>query len=190
MKCSVFIAVSLDGFIARSDGSIDWLMQANEHLPQGEDGGYQDFISTIDVIIMGRHSYEKILSFDAWPYTLPVVVMSHQDINIPQHLIKQVSHSSETPQKLIERLAKKGSHRFYIDGGVTIQSFLKEDLINELIITVIPILIGQGKRLFDNLQHDISLKLIGSKDIAASLVQMHYEISKSDVAKPTCNTEA
>lgn len=78
MKCSVFIATSLDGFIARNDGDIDWLMKANQLVPPGEDGGYHAFIANIDVIIMGRYSYEKVLSFESWPYTLPVIVLSHQ----------------------------------------------------------------------------------------------------------------
>lgn len=76
-KCSVFIATSLDGFISRDDGSIDWLMQANTLVPPGEDGGYKSFISTVDGLIMGRNSYEKVLSFDEWPYgNLPVVVLN------------------------------------------------------------------------------------------------------------------
>ena len=131
MKCSVFIAVSLDGFIARSDGSIDWLMQANESVPTDEDGGYHDFIANIDCIIMGRYSYEKVLSFETWPYTLPVIVMSQQNLTIPKHLKGQVSHSSDTPKQLTESLSNEGFNRFYIDGGITIQTFLKEDLIND-----------------------------------------------------------
>ncbi|CAM2886416.1 S-adenosyl-L-methionine-dependent methyltransferases [Legionella anisa] len=103
-KCSVFIATSLDGFISREDGSIDWLTKANELVPSGEDGGYKEFISTVDGLIMGRHSFEKVLSFDPWPYDeLPAVVMSSKPIEIPAHL-KHVSASSETPIKLVQRL--------------------------------------------------------------------------------------
>src|ERR1700677_948389 len=104
-KCSVFIATSLDGFISRDDGSIDWLMKANTLARPGEDCGYKTFISTVDVLIMGRHSYEKVLSFDEWPYgDLPIVVMSSRAITIPEKLRHCVSASAETPGSLVQRL--------------------------------------------------------------------------------------
>lgn len=109
LKCSVFIATSVDGFISRDDGSIDWLMKANSMVPEGEDGGYKAFISTVDGLIMGRHSFEQVLSFDEWPYgTLPVTVMSSKTVDIPEHLQKHVSSSSETPLALVKRLEKRG----------------------------------------------------------------------------------
>lgn len=178
MKCSAFIATSLDGFVARQDGSIDWLMQANEYVPNGEDGGYRAFISNVDVIVMGRYSYEKVLSFESWPYTLPVIVISSQKQVIPEHLTNTVSFYTGTPKQLVTDLSEKGFNHLYIDGGLTIQSFLNEGLIDELIITVIPTLIGQGKRLFGELQHDIQLELIGCREIASSFVQMHYKVKK------------
>ncbi len=178
MKCSVFIATSLDGFIARPDGVIDWLMQANKSVPKGEDGGYHAFISNVDAIVMGRHSYEKILSFESWPYTLPVIVMSSQKLLIPDHLKNSVSSYTGTPKQVITHLAQKGFNHLYIDGGLTIQAFLNAGLINELIITVIPTLIGQGKPLFGELQADIQLELIDCRKIASSFVQMHYKINE------------
>lgn len=127
-KCSVFIATSLDGFIARDDGSIDWLMKANSLVPPGEDGGYKEFISTVDGLVMGRHSFEKVLSFESWPYgDLPIVVMSSQPIEIPDHLKNNVSTSSETPADLVKRLTKQGFKHLYIDGGITIQNFIADN---------------------------------------------------------------
>src|ERR1700729_527232 len=102
VKCSVFIATSLDGFISREDGSIDWLMKANTLASPGEDCGYKSFISTVDGLVMGRHSFEKVLSFDEWPYAdLPVVVMSSQTLIIPEHLRTCVSATAETPIALV-----------------------------------------------------------------------------------------
>ncbi|WP_242602314.1 dihydrofolate reductase family protein [Legionella parisiensis] len=108
IKCSVFIATSIDGFISRNDGSIDWLMKANSLVPEGEDGGYKSFISSVDGLVMGRNSFEQVLSFDEWPYgELPVVVLSSDPMDIPKHLQKYVSSSSATPSALVQRLAKK-----------------------------------------------------------------------------------
>ena len=177
-KCSVFIATSLDGYIAREDGSIDWLMKANELAPPGEDGGYKLFISTVDALVMGRHSFEKVLSFDTWPYgTLPVVVMSSHAIAIPEHLKSCVSTSSETLIELVKRLTNQGLKHLYIDGGVTIQKFLAEHLISELTITLVPVLLGSGRSLFGPLADDIELELIETKSLGGGFVQLKYRIN-------------
>ena len=176
-KCSVFIATSLDGFISREDGSIDWLMKANTLAAPGEDGGYKSFISTVDTLVMGRNSYEKVLSFDEWPYAdLPVVVMSSQAMSIPEHLKPCVTVSSENPADLVDRLSKEGAKHLYIDGGITIQGFLASNLINEITITVIPVLIGSGRPLFGVLEQDIDLQLVGTRDLSGGFVQMRYRV--------------
>jgi dihydrofolate reductase len=163
-KCSVFIATSLDRFISRDDGSIDWLMRANTLAPPGEDCGYKSFMSTVDSLVMGRHSFEKVLSFDPWPYEdLPVTIMSSQAIKIPDHLKKSVLISSESPIELVKRLTNKGFKHLYIDGGMTIQKFIVDNLINELTITLIPVLLGSGRSLFGPLAHDIELDHIETK---------------------------
>ena len=160
-KCSVFIATSLDGFISRDNGSIDWLMKANTLAPPGEDSGYKSFISTVDVLVMGRNFYEKVLSFDEWPYgELPVVVMSSQTVTIPQKLQASVSASTESPTALVQRLSNQGAKYLYVDGGVTIQGFLVDGLINEMTITLIPVLLGSGRSLFGSLKEDIELQHI------------------------------
>ncbi|MCL9685558.1 dihydrofolate reductase family protein [Legionella maioricensis] len=180
MKCSVFIATSLDGFIAREDGSIDWLMKANTLALPGEDGGYKSFISTVDGLVMGRNSYEKVLSFDEWPYVdLPVVVMSSQPITIPEHLRACVSTTREDPVSLVNRLSKLGLKHLYIDGGVTIQGFLINNLINEMTITLIPILLGSGRSLFGSLKHDIELQHVSIRTFEGGFVQIKYRIGTS-----------
>lgn len=176
-KCSVFIATSLDGFISREDGSIDWLMKANTLASPGEDGGYKSFISTVDGLIMGRHSFEKVLTFDEWPYgDLPVVVMSSQAVDIPEQLRTLVSVSSETPAALVQRLSKQGANHLYIDGGVTIQRFLASNLINEMTITLIPVLLGSGRPLFGSLKNDIELDHLQTRTFDGGFVQIKYRI--------------
>ena len=177
-KCSVFIATSLDGFISREDGSIDWLMKANTLVPAGEDGGYKSFISTVDTLVMGRNSYEKVLSFNEWPYgDLPVVVLSSQQITVPQKLQTCVSTSTETPTALVQRLSKQGAKHIYIDGGITIQGFLADKLINELTITLIPVLLGSGRSLFGALKEDIELQHLATRTIDGGFVQNKYSIN-------------
>ena len=177
-KCSVFIATSLDGFISRDDGSIDWLIKANALVPPGEDGGYKSFISTVDGLIMGRNSYEKVLSFDEWPYgNIPVVVLSSQTITIPEQLRPFLSSSAETPTALVQRLSKQETKHLYIDGGMTIQGFLANNLINEMTITLVPVLLGSGRSLFGSLKQDIELQHLATRTIDEGFVQIKYRIS-------------
>ena len=176
-KCSVFIATSLDGFISREDGSIDWLIKANTLAPPGEDCGYKLFISTVDCLIMGRHSYEKVLSFDEWPYgDLPVVVMTTQTVKIPEQLRSHISTSAETPHALVQRLSNEGAKHLYIDGGLTIQGFLANNLINEMTITIIPVLLGVGRSLFGALKDDIELQHVETRTFDGGFVQIKYSI--------------
>jgi dihydrofolate reductase len=178
-KASVFVATSLDGFIARPDGSIDWLNQANTVVPKGEDCGYKSYIETVDVIVMGRNTFEQVLTFSEWSYgDKQVVVLSRTGIAIPDSLRKTVSASTEAPELLVERLSAEGAQHLYIDGGQTIQSFLRAGLINELIITVIPILLGTGKPLFGTLKADTVLRHISTTAYAFGFVQSRYSIVK------------
>lgn len=178
-KVSVFIATSLDGYISRKDGNIDWLMDANSLAPQGEDCGYKEFIETVDVLIMGRNTYEKVLSFDDWPYgDLQVVVLASKEVPIPDKLKNTVSVRSEKPSTLLRILSKDKPKHFYVDGGLTIQSFFKEGLIDEITITTIPVLIGEGRALFGELEKDISLKHINGKIYDFGFVQNRYAVIK------------
>jgi dihydrofolate reductase len=179
-KSSVFIATSLDGFIARENGEIDWLDAANSTVPKGEDCGYFDFMKTIDVLVMGRKTYEKVLSFGMWPYgDTPVIVLSSNKIEIPNDLVQSVSCSSESPKDLCERLSNERAKRIYVDGGATIQHFLAEGLINDITITVIPVILGSGIPLFADAGKDISLKHVTTKTYDFGFVQLTYEVKNT-----------
>ncbi len=172
----VFIAMSLDGFIARHDGDIDWLLQRDD---PAEDHGYLSFIADKDVIVMGRGTYEKALSFDTWPYDRPVVVLSKQlaGVPVPQELKGKVQFSGAAPKDVIAALAEQNLHRAYVDGGQVVQSFLRDGLIADMVITTIPVLIGSGRPLFGELCQDIDLKLVSSRSFPSGLVQSTYRVA-------------
>jgi len=175
--CAVFIATSLDGFIARADGSIGWLNDANARIPDGEDCGYAAFMANIDALVMGWNTFEQ--SFDEWPYgELPIVVLTRRTRTrvLPTNVPATVSLSADDPAALITRLAEQGLHRLYVDGGVTIQRFLSAGLINELTITTIPVLVGNGKTLFGSLTKDVPLELVATRSYQFGFVQSHYRV--------------
>ena len=171
----VFIAASLDGYIARKDGDINWLLQRDDPT---EDHGYTAFIADKDWIVMGRGSYEKVLTFDEWPYDRPVLVLSRQltDTPVPEALKGKVQFSHRTPREVIDDLAAQNVHRVYIDGGQVIQSFLREGLVADIVITTVPVLLGSGIPLFGSLPHDIDLTLLSSRSSPSGLVQSHYRL--------------
>ena len=179
IKSSVFIATSLDGFIARLDGSIDWLNEANAVVPEGEDCGIVEFMSSVDGLVMGRNSFEKVLSFGEWPYgEIRVVVLSRKGVDIPDKIKNRVSTSSEDPKSLVKRLAAEGMKQLYVDGGKTIQSFLSAGLIDEITITSIPVLLGTGLPLFGPLKKDIKLKHVSTNAYPFGFVQNRYCVEK------------
>lgn len=176
MKASAYIATSLDGFIAREDGDIDWLHSAGGS-DEKEDYGYADFMASVDALIMGRNTFETALGFGAWPYTgKRVVVLSSRPMSIPDDLADTVAASSAPPLALLSDLEKQGINHVYVDGGKTIQGFLRAGLINELTITRIPILIGKGIPLFGTLDRDIRLTHLHTQAYATGLVQSKYVI--------------
>lgn len=176
IHASVYIATSLDGFIARPNGDLDWLTNGHD-APEGEDYGYQAFMDTVDGIIMGRHTFEKVLTFDAWPYpTHTVVVLSSRTMTLPSHLGKNVQLLSATPQDVMRQLATQGVHHVYVDGGTTIQRFLEAELINELIITRLPMLIGEGIPLFGAVRSDIKLTHVETRQFPNGFVQSRYRM--------------
>jgi dihydrofolate reductase len=176
-KVSVFIATSLDGYISRPDGSIDWLEEANRHVPKGEDCGYGAFIEGIDALIMGRRTFEQALTFNRWPYAKPVTVLTRSALHVPAPLAGKAVASSESPRALIERLSREGAKHVYVDGGLTIQSFLVAGLIDEITITVIPMLLGAGRALFGPLAEDLKLDHLSTKTYDFGFVQNRYRIS-------------
>ncbi|WP_417393083.1 dihydrofolate reductase family protein [Gimesia sp.] len=180
MKVSVYIATSLDGFIARKDGALDWLpgIESPES-PEGEDYGYHEFMDSIDVLIMGRNTFETVLSFEGdWFYgNKRMIILSSHPVSIPGELSATVEASSCTPAELIKKLSEEGIQHVYVDGGITIQSFLKAGLIDELIITRIPILIGSGIPLFGEIDADIKLRHLQTQSFSNGLVQSRYQIA-------------
>ena len=177
LTTSVFIATSLDGFIARADGDIDWLNEANAQVPEGEDCGYARFMATVDAMVMGRNTFEQVLTFGAWPYgETPVVVLSRSLRALPEGVPATVSLSAEAPGELVRRLGAAGLHHLYIDGGATIRSFLDAGLVDELTITRIPRLLGTGLPLFGPLKADLRLELLDSRSYAFGFVQCRYRV--------------
>lgn len=179
IKSFAFVATSLDGFIAGENDSLDWLNKANMRVPQGEDCGFKEFIKSIDCLVMGRVTFEKVLTFTKWPYDeMKVIVLSSKKMEIPIKLHKTVSGSTLSPPDLIQKLSSEGAKRIYVDGGVTIKRFLLSNLLNEITITIIPVLLGGGKPLFAGINREINLEIISSKLFDFGFVQNRYRISK------------
>lgn len=184
MKASVYIATSLDGFIARENGDLDWL-PGNEGCdievdPSDGDMGYQAFMDSVDVLVMGRGSFEKVLSFGAWPYgNKRVVVLSRQLTQLPDGLPEAVQLMNGSPTEVVSKLAASGAHNLYIDGGKVIQSFLNAGLIQELIITQIPVLIGSGIPLFGPVNEDVKLKHVETRVFKSGFLQSKYAVDVS-----------
>lgn len=152
----VFIATSIDGFIARPDGTLDWLMQAQAGAPVGEHFGYAAFMARVDALVLGRKSYETVLGFDPWPYAgKPVHVLTRQPaLAVPPALHGSVHVSRDGPAALLRRLGAEGVRCVVLDGGELIQACLAEDRVDRMTVTTVPVLIGQGRRLFGPLPGD------------------------------------
>ena len=185
MKCSAYIATSVDGFIAREDGSIDWLESSgNKEADMGEnaDMGFNDFISSVDCLIMGRSTMEVISSFqltpEQWPYKeARIIALSNTVKEPPENLQDKVEMYSGDLQALITQLEQEGYKHAYIDGGKTIQAFLELKLINEITITRIPVLLGKGKPLFGETSHEIKLEEAEATAFPNDFVQVRYKVS-------------
>jgi len=175
-KSSVFIATSLDGYIARKDGSLDWLDAASATVTKGEDCGYDNFINSVDALVMGRHSFEKVLSFGDWQYDKKVFVLSSVIKDVPNELTDKVEIKSGSPTEIVASIRARGYKNLYIDGGITIQRFLEEGLITNMTITVIPIILGGGIPLFGQRNRDIVLEHIASKSYDFGFVQSTYKV--------------
>lgn len=172
-KNYVFIARSLDGYIADEKGGIEWLETIPN--PNQLDMGYTSFINKIDAIIMGRSSFEKVLSFGIeWPYFVPVFVLSNTLKEVQEEYVGKVEIVSGTPSTILNEVHSKGHKQLYIDGGKTVQSFLKEDLIDEMIITTIPILLGGGIPLFAELPEKMRFEHFKTEVFLDELVQSNY----------------
>ena len=171
----VYIAISLDGFIADKQGKLDWLNTVPN--PNENDFGYSKFVDSIDAIVMGRVTFETVLGFGIeWPYKKTVFVLSNTLKKVPEELIEKVQIVNGPLKTVLKNLNQKSFNNLYIDGGSTIQSFLQEGLIDEMVITTIPILLGGGVPLFGDLPNHIQLELKNSKVFLGSIVQNNYII--------------
>jgi dihydrofolate reductase len=168
----VYIATSLDGFIARRDGRIDWLM--NYPNPENSDFGFSMFLESIDAIIMGRKTFEVVLGFGEWPYTKPVFVLTKSLKEIPAHLQTKASLCQGDLKTILAQLAAKDISNIYVDGAKTIQSFINLDLIDELIISRIPIILGSGIALFNNLKTEYKFKHISTDVFSNGITKSRY----------------
>jgi len=165
----------LGWLIARLDGSLDWLDKANAVVPEGEDCGYSALFASIDLLVMGRNTFETVLKFPSWPFGSKLVqVLSHRELAIPQALQATVCVNSGSPAELCAQWAAQGFRRVYADGGITVQGFLAAGLLNEITITRIPVMIGTGIRLFGGQSQDFSFLHLSTEVYPFGFVQSRY----------------
>jgi dihydrofolate reductase len=171
MKATVFVGVSVDGFLARPNGEFDFLPTDG-----GEDHGYHEFFASIDALIVGRKTYETALGFDSWPYgTKPVFVLSSRPL-APAPSGAVIEHMSGEPADIVAKLEARGIRHAYVDGGVTIQGFLRAGLVTRLVVTRVPVLIGEGLPLFGPTGRDIRLTHMATRSYPSGLVTSEYEV--------------
>ncbi|CAN5287767.1 hypothetical protein BH23BAC3_BH23BAC3_27070 [soil metagenome] len=182
IKCSVFVAASLDGFIARKDGDVSWLESRDiksEKLPGLR---YDEFISSVDGIVLGRNTFEKVLTFGFWPYKgIPVTVLSSRELSFPGELQDKVNRKNGPPEMVVAQLLKEGRKHLYIDGGITIQRFLESGLIDEITITTIPVLLGDGIPLFGPTAKESKLRLIDINSSDNGVIQTRYSLKTHNI---------
>ncbi len=172
MRISVFVGTSVDGFIARPNGELDFLPHDG-----GEPHGYDEFFASVDCLVIGRKTYETVLGFPAWPYAdKRVIVLSSRPADRTQARGGQVEQMSGTPAEIVSRLAASGARDLYVDGGITIQRFLRAGLVDRMIITRVPVLIGDGIPLFGALAGDVQLHHVATRSFASGLVQSEYQL--------------
>lgn len=173
MMVSVFVGTSLDGFIARANGAFDFLPPGG-----GEPHGYDEFMAGVDTLVIGRKTFETVLGLETWPYGgKRVVVLSSRPLDLSVVREGKVEQMAGPPAEIVSRLAAQGARHLYVDGGVTIQGFLRAGLIQRLVITRVPVLIGEGIPLFGSLPHDVRLRHIATRQYASGLVQSEYEVA-------------
>jgi len=169
-RCSVFIATSLDGYIARSDGGIDWLAAVEA---EGEDYGFKAFFDSVDVLVLGRKTYDTVLGFDAWPYgTKRCIVLTHR----PPASLHGEEFFDGAPAAVVERLARDGARRIYVDGGEVVAQFFAARLVDDMTLSVIPIVLGDGRRLFAGGEPESRLILQECRSWPTGLAQLRYRV--------------
>ena len=174
MSNIVYIGTSLDGYISAPDGNLDWLNYIP--VPEGNDLGFSEFMDRVDAILMGRKTFETVLGFGmGWHYPKPGIVLSSTLKSAPEEFADHIQFANGAPSEIVQLARKQGFENLYIDGGTTVQRFLREDLIDELIITEIPLLLGGGDRLFGELDQRLEFELVDTKVLLNQLVRKHYQ---------------
>lgn len=172
MIASVFIGTSVDGFIARPNGELDFLPSGG-----GEPHGYNEFIASVDAIVIGRKTFDTVLAFPEWPYgSKQVFVLSNRSLDFSSIRGAVIEQMSGSPTDIFNKLAGRGFQHIYVDGGITVQAFLRAGLIHRLTITRVPVLIGEGIPLFGSLPRDIKLHHLATHHYASGLVKSDYEV--------------
>ena len=172
MSVSVFVGASVDGFIARPNGDLDWLPAGG-----GEPHGYNEFMASVDALVIGRKTFETVLTLEPWPYgDKRVVVLSHRPIDLSAAGGGVVEQMAGPPAQIVSRLTAQGVHHIYVDGGITIQGFLRAGLVQRLIITRVPVLLGDGIPLFGTLPCDVRLRHVATRHYPSGLVQSEYQV--------------
>lgn len=167
------VAVSLDGYIADKNGSVDWLSIVPTTDETQKD--FTNFMNTVDCLVIGRNTFEVVKSFGEWIYDKKVFVVSNSMTSIPNGYEDKIELINGLPSEIVKSIHNKGYNNLYIDGGKTIQNFLEEDLIDEMIISVVPIILGGGKSLFGEMENSKEFQLIDTKVLSDKLVQSHYK---------------
>ena len=177
MSNIVYIGTSIDGYISAPDGGLDWLSYVP--IPEGNDLGFADFMDRVDAVVMGRITFETLVGFGSgWHYPKPGIVLSSTLTAVPQGFDDHVELASGTPNEIVELAQDRGFKNLYIDGGKTIQNFLRANLIDELIVTEIPVLLGGGDRLFAELDQRMDFELVGSEVLLDQMVRRHYRTKR------------
>jgi dihydrofolate reductase len=180
MLTSAFVATSLDGFIAKKDGSLEWLDDltetSGETSNETEDYGYDAFYSQITCLVKGRKTFEQVLTFPQWPFEgKRVIVLSHTLETLPETLTVKSEIFSGSLGALIAMLQSQGEGHLYVDGGQTIQTFISEGLLNDITITRVPVLLGEGRPLFKMSETEVYLNHLETKIYSNGFVQSRYE---------------
>lgn len=176
MSNHIYIAKSLDGYIADKNEGLEWLFTIPN--PEDSDLGFLKFIDSVDAIVMGRKTFETVCSFGGeWPYPKPTFVLSTTLTCVPPDHAGHAEVINGSPKEIVSTLNKRGFNELYIDGGATIQSFLREDMIDEMIISTIPVLLGGGTSLFGDLVNHQEYRHLGTEILIEEIVQSHYRKS-------------
>jgi dihydrofolate reductase len=177
-RCSAFLATSLDGFIARADGGLGWLRRFET---SGEDYGFREFLASVDALVVGRGTYDAVLGLPEWPYAgKRVVVLTHR----PPAPRLDETFASGAPGEVIASLAAAGARRIYVDGGATVSSFLRAGLLDDLVLSVVPVLLGDGIRLFQPPVPERRLALRDARSFPSGLVRLRYDVGTADGGAP------